>query len=59
MFDRDIYYTNQNVEDFLESFRVKLGKDYSPIKVYISTVSPHNSWLQKQYVFYNNTELME
>lgn len=59
MFDRDIYYTNQNIEDFLESLHVKRSKDYSPIKVYISTASPHNHWLQKLYNFYNNTDLME
>jgi hypothetical protein len=59
MFDRDIYYTNQNVEEFLESLKLKLRKDYSPIKVYISTASPYNSWLQKLYNIYNNTELME
>lgn len=59
MIDRDVYYTNRSVEDFLESLKTKLSKDYSPIKVYISTANPYNSWLQKLYNIYNNTELME
>lgn len=59
MIDLDIYCPNRAVEDFLESFKVKLSKDYSPIKVYISTTNPYNSWLQKLYDIYNNTELME
>lgn len=59
MIDLDIYYPNQTVEDFLDSLKPKFIKDFSPIKVYISTASPYNHWLQKLYTFYNNTELME
>lgn len=59
MIDRDIYYPNEIVEEFLESLKVKLKKDNHSIKVYISTANPYNSWLQKLYNIYNNTELME
>ena len=59
MIDRDLYCTNQLVEEFLESLKVKLKKDNPSIKVYISTANPYNSWLQKLYNIYNNTELME
>lgn len=56
MIDLDIYYSNKTVEEFLESLKAKLSKDYSPIKVYISTANPYNHWL---YKFYDNIELME
>lgn len=59
MIDLDIYCPNREVEEFLEYFKVKLKKDYHSIKVYISTSNPYNSWLQKLYNIYNNTELME
>lgn len=59
MIDLDIYYPNRAVEDFLEPLKTKLSKDYSSTKVYISTANPYNSWLQKLYNIYNNTELME
>lgn len=59
MIDLDVYYPNEAVEEFLESLKVKLKKDHPSIKVYISTASPYNNWLQKLYNFYNNTELME
>jgi len=59
MIDLDIYRPNQVVEEFLQSLKVKLNKDYPTTKVYISTASPYNNWLQKLYTFYNNTELME
>jgi hypothetical protein len=59
MVDRDIYYPNKTVEEILESLNVKLKKDNPSIKVYISTANPYNSWLQKLYNIYNNTELME
>jgi len=59
MIDLDIYYPNASVEKFLELPKLKLTRDYSPIKVYISTANPYNSWLQKLYNIYNNTELME
>jgi hypothetical protein len=59
MIDRDIYYPNKAVEEFLESLKVKLKKDNPSIKVYISTSNQYNSWLQKLYNIYNNTELME
>ncbi len=55
MIDLDIYYPNQRVEEFLKSLKIKLIKDYHPIKVYISTTNPYNHWLYKFY----NTELME
>jgi hypothetical protein len=59
MIDRDIYYPNEIVEEFLELLKVKLKKNNPSIKVYISTTNPYNSWLQKLYNIYNNTELME
>ena len=59
MIDLDIYRPNREVEGFLEYLKVKLKKDYPPIKVYISTANPYNSWLQKLYNIYNSTELME
>lgn len=59
MIDLDIYRPNREVEGFLEYLKVKLKKDYPSIKVYISTLNPYNSWLQKLYSIYNNTELME
>lgn len=59
MIDLDIYRPNQVVEEFLQSLKVRLNKDYSPIKVYISTASPYKHWLEKLYNFYNSTELME
>lgn len=58
MIDRDIYFTNQVVEEFLHVLKTELGKEYSPIKVYISTSNPYNHWLQKSYIIYNNTNLM-
>ena len=59
MIDFDIYNGKLAVEEFLESLKLKLTKDHSHIKVYISTANPYNHWLQKLYNFYNNTELME
>lgn len=59
MIDSDVYCPNRTTEWVLGSLKLKLTKDYSPIKVYISTVNPYNSWLQKLYNIYNNTELME
>ena len=59
MIDRDLYCTNQLVEEFLESLKVKFKKDYPSTKIYISTASQDNYWFKKLYSFYNNTELME
>ena len=59
MIDLDMYNGKPEVEEFLESLKLKLRKDYSPIKVYISTANPYEHWLQKLYNIYNNTELME
>ena len=56
MIDLDIYRPNQFVEEFLKSLKVRLKKDYSHIKVYVSTASHDNYWLKK---LYNDTELME
>lgn len=56
MIDLDIYRPNQYVEEFLESLRVRLKKDYAPIKVYISTASHDNHWIQNLYTFYNEKE---
>jgi hypothetical protein len=57
--DIDLYNTNQSVEELLESLKLNLRKDYSPIKVYVSTASPYEHWLQKLYNIYNSTNLME
>lgn len=59
MIDLDIYRPNKEVEEFLQSLKVRFKKDYSPIKVYISTANTSTPWLEKLYNFYNNTELME
>lgn len=59
MIDFDIYRPNREVEEFLEYLKVKLKNNNPSIKVYISTSSPYNNWLQKLYNFYNNTELTE
>lgn len=59
MIDLDIYCTNQAVEEFLQSLKLKLNRDYPSTKIYISTVNPHNYWLKNLYNFYNNTRLME
>lgn len=59
MIDRDVYIPNRTVENFLESLKAKLSKEYSPVKVYISTANPYNHWLRNVYNIYNNTELME
>ena len=59
MIDLDIYRPNQVVEEFLQSLKVRLNKDYHTTKIYISTANPYTSWLEKLYNFYNNTELME
>ena len=56
MIDFDIYHTNHVVESFLESLKVKLNKDYTAIKVYISTANSNNNWLEN---LYNSTKLME
>lgn len=56
MIDIDMYNGKPAVEEFLESFKLKLRKDYPPIKVYISTANPYNSWSQKLYNFYNKKE---
>jgi hypothetical protein len=47
MIDRDMYYPNEFVEEFLESLKSKLKKDHSPIIVYISTSNPYDHWLKK------------
>jgi hypothetical protein len=59
MIDLDIYCPNPYVEKFLESLKIKLIKDYSPINVYISTTNPYKHWSQKLYNIYDHTELME
>lgn len=53
MIDIDIYNCKSAVEEFLESLKLKISKDCSPIKVYISTANPYNHWL---YNFYNKKE---
>jgi hypothetical protein len=59
MIDLDIYCPNIAVEKFLEQLKVRLKKDCPTTTVYISTANPYNSWLQKLYKFYYNTESME
>lgn len=56
MMDVDVYWPNEVVEEFLQSLKIKLRKNYEPIKVYISTASHRDSFY---YKFFNNTELME
>lgn len=43
------YYINPIAEEFLQSLRVRLSKDHSHIKVYISTANPYNHWLYDLY----------
>lgn len=59
MIDYDVYRINPKVEEFLKTLKVKLNKDYTTTKVYISTARPYSNWTQILYNFYNNTELME
>ena len=56
MIDFDVHQPSRFSEDFLCSMQLKLRKDYEPIKVYISTSNPHNSFYDK---FFNNTKLTE
>jgi hypothetical protein len=56
MIDLDIYHTNETVENFLQSLKLNLNKDYPTTKVYISTANPNNNWLQKQYIIYNEVD---
>ena len=53
MIDIDVYCTNPIVEEFLQSLKVGLNKDYPATNVYISTASPYKHWL------FNSTKLME
>ena len=53
MIDFDIYYPNSKVEMLMQQLKIRLNKDYPTIKVYISTTSPYNDWLYKQYSIYN------
>lgn len=57
MIDLDIYLYSPVVEEILH--KVNVNKHYPPVKIYISTASQGNYWLQKLYTFYNNTNLME
>ena len=59
MIDFDIYIPNPAVEKFLEQFKARLKKNCPTTKVYISTASHNDYWLQKLYSIYNNTKLME
>lgn len=56
MVDRDIYYVDPAVEEFLQLTAARLRKDYPTTKVYISTANPYNHWLEKLYNFYNKKE---
>lgn len=59
MIDLDIYLYSPVAEEILQSFKANVNKHYHPIKIYISTASHGDDWLQKLYIFYNNTNLME
>jgi hypothetical protein len=59
MIDRDIYYQNKTVEEFIESLKTKFKKSCSHTKIYISTTNPYDDWLKKIYSSYNNTKLTE
>ena len=56
MIDRDIYFTNQVVEEFLHALKTKMVKDCPSTKTYISTASLCYHWLYKQYIIDNNKE---
>lgn len=56
MIDVDICHNEPVIEEFLKSLKVKFRKDYSPIKIYISTANPYNHWSQKLYNFYDKKE---
>ena len=56
MMDPDVYWPNEVAEEFLQLLKIKLRKDYEPIKVYISTANPCNSFYAK---FFDNTKLTE
>ena len=53
MIDFDIYYPNSKVEMFMQQLKIRLNKVCHTRKVYISTTSPYNNWLYKQYIIYN------
>lgn len=55
MYDRDIYYPNKAVEEFLKSLKLTFNKDYPTITVWISTANPYDYWPRKLY----NTKLTE
>lgn len=53
MIDFDIYYPNPKVEMLMQQLKIRLNKDYTTIKVYMSTTNPYNNLLYKQYIIYN------
>ena len=57
MIDLDIYIQNPEVENFLEQLKSGFKKDNHTIKIYISTASQNDNWLQKLYTIYNEDEV--
>jgi hypothetical protein len=59
MIDLDIYSPNAKVEMFIQHLKVKFNRHHNNTKIYISTVSPYDDWLYKQYIIYNEKEQKE